>query len=80
MVNLPAFFTSLAPTPAKLSKTFMQSDFFNSVAPAKASARPVLVSALPLAFLAAFIAGAMLCGAWRGPEVRELRAVLALEP
>merc|ERR1719378_1982925 len=58
MVNFPAFFTSLAPTPAKLSKTFMQSVFF---------------SALPLAFLAAFIAGAMLCGAWRGPEVRELR-------
>merc|ERR1719378_1615810 len=40
--------------------------FFTSLAPAKASARPVLVSALPLAFLAAFIAGAMLCGAWRG--------------
>merc|ERR1719210_1643855 len=74
MVNFPAFFTSLAPTPAKLSKTFMQSDFFNSVAPAKASARPVLVSALPLAFIAFIALGAMLRGAWRGPRVRELRA------
>merc|ERR1719378_204480 len=50
MLNLPAFFTSLAPTSAKLAKTFMHSDFFNSVAVARAS---------PLAFMA-FMAAAFI--------------------
>merc|ERR1719378_1785705 len=59
MVNLPVFFTSLAPTSAKLSKTFMHSDFFNSVAVAKDSASPVFVRALPLAFMA-FMAAAFI--------------------
>merc|ERR1719378_1135706 len=62
MVNLPVFFTSLAPTSAKLSKTFMHSDFFNSVAVAKASASPVFVRALPLAFIAFIDFGAIVRG------------------
>merc|ERR1719225_436071 len=32
MVNLPAFFTSLVATAAKLSSTFLTADPFNSVA------------------------------------------------
>merc|ERR1719291_1490037 len=57
MVNLPAFCTSLAPTPARQSSTFMHSDFFSAVDAARASARPVFVRGLPLAFIAlAFIA------------------------
>merc|ERR1719265_1986275 len=58
MVNLPALFTSLLTTSARVSKILETSDFFRSCAVAMASARPVLVmTALPdfMAFIA-FIA------------------------
>merc|ERR1740121_2660554 len=57
MVTLPVFFTSLVTTSAKLVKTLAQSDFFSSVAVAKASAKPVF-EMLVTAFLdfIAFIA------------------------
>merc|ERR1719203_886147 len=54
MVTLPVFFTSLVTTSAKLVNTLAQSDFFNAVAVAKASAKPVFVMLLT-AFIA-FIA------------------------
>merc|ERR1712079_941997 len=43
MVNLPALFTSLVATLARVSKILETSDFFRSCAVAMASARPVLV-------------------------------------
>merc|ERR1712151_1104350 len=46
MVTLPVFFTSLVTTSAKLVNTLAQSDFFSSVAVAKASAKPVFVKLL----------------------------------
>merc|ERR1719504_354874 len=63
MVALPALFTCLVATAAKLSMTATTSLFFNSVSLAMASARPPLDNALPDAFIAfiAFIAlGAIL--------------------
>merc|ERR1719249_275025 len=59
--NFPAFFTCCAPTSPKLVSTFMQSDFFNSVCAANASASPPLVKAFAPDFFMAFIAfiGAM---------------------
>merc|ERR1719498_1173272 len=55
MVNLPALFTSLVATAAKVSNIFATSDFFMSCAVAMASERPVLVITGLLAFMA-FIA------------------------
>merc|ERR1719384_1020950 len=58
IVNLPALFTSLVATLARVSKTFATSDFFMSCWVAMASARPVLVMTGLLDFMAfiAFIA------------------------
>merc|ERR1719393_825774 len=57
MVNLPALFTSVVATLAKVSKILPTSDFFRSCAVAMASARPVLVMTGLLAFMdLAFIA------------------------
>merc|ERR1719216_338754 len=56
MVNLPALFTSLVATLARVSRIFETSDFFISCWVAMASARPVLVMvALPdfIAFIGA---------------------------
>merc|ERR1719504_290700 len=47
MVNLPALFTSLVATVARVSKILETSDFFRSCAVAMASARPVLVMTGP---------------------------------
>merc|ERR1719220_2846330 len=57
MVNLPALFTSLAPTVARESRIFATSDLFMSCSVAMVSARPVLVMTGPdfMAFMA-FIA------------------------
>merc|ERR1719471_1782597 len=56
MVNLPALFTSLVATLAKVSKILPTSDFFRSCAVAMASARPPFVITGLLAFIAlAFI-------------------------
>merc|ERR1711944_112678 len=57
ITNLPALFTSLVATPARLLMTFMQSDLFSSVSSANARARPPFV----IGFAAVFIAfmGAM---------------------
>merc|ERR1719399_350265 len=60
MVNLPALFTSLAATLAKVSKILPTSDFFRSCAVAMASARPVLVMTGLEAFMAAAFIGAIL--------------------
>merc|ERR1719436_1327053 len=64
MVTFPALFTCFVATAAKLSKTRMQSFFFNSVSVAMASARPPFDRTLPEAFMAlAFIAfGAIFTG------------------
>merc|ERR1712137_184194 len=59
MVNLPALFTSLVATLAKVPKILPTSDFFRSCAVAMASARPPLVITALLdfmAFMAVFIA------------------------
>merc|ERR1719384_1043471 len=53
MVNFPAFLTSLAPTSARLLSTLTQSDFFNSVEVASASAMPVFERAFAPAFMPA---------------------------
>merc|ERR1719511_106768 len=53
IVNFPFFFTSVAATTARLLSTFVHSDFFNSVAVARASAIAVLVMALTPAFISA---------------------------
>merc|ERR1719491_2468193 len=60
MVNLPLL-TSLAATSARLSKTFLQSDFFTALFVSKAATSSVLlIDAAPImAFIAAFIAGAI---------------------
>merc|ERR1719385_668518 len=60
MVNLPAFFTSVVATVARVFKIFAASDFLSSCAVAMASARPVLVmrGLLDLVVFIAFI-GAM---------------------
>merc|ERR1719499_2391273 len=52
MVNLPALFTSLVATLARVSKILPTSDFFRSCAVAMASARPVLVMTGLLDFMA----------------------------
>merc|ERR1719295_708657 len=51
MVNLPALFTSLVATLAKVSKILETSDFFRSCAVAMASARPPFVITGLLAFM-----------------------------
>merc|ERR1719266_197842 len=50
--NLPTPFTCAVATSASCSMTFLQSDFFISHPPAKASARPPLVMGLAPAFIA----------------------------
>merc|ERR1719323_1019641 len=56
IVNFPVFFTSFAATSARLLSTLVQSDFFNSVAVAMASAIAVLVIALTATFIPAALA------------------------
>merc|ERR1711913_20343 len=50
--NLPALLTCAVATSASASTTFLQTDFFSSQPPAKASARPPLVMGLAPAFIA----------------------------
>merc|ERR1719277_1749666 len=59
MVTLPALFTASVAMPPKLFSTFMQSDRFNSVCVAMASARPLFVITLPAAFIAFAFMGAI---------------------
>merc|ERR1719373_1492390 len=71
MVTFPALLTCLVATAARLSSTFMQSLFFNSVSAAMASAKPPLDNALPAAFIVfiAFIAlGAIVAVRAKQPE------------
>merc|ERR1719469_1862963 len=59
MVNLP-FLTSLAATSTRLSKTFLQSDFFTALFVSKAAKSSVLlIDAAPFMAFIAFIAGAI---------------------
>merc|ERR1740115_593570 len=59
MVNLP-FLTSLAATSARLSKTFLTSDFFTALFVSKAATSSVLlIDAAPFMAFIAFIAGAI---------------------
>merc|ERR1711897_53969 len=55
MVNLPALFTSLVPTSARVSSTFLTAAGFSSAAVASAAARPDFDMAA-LFIAAAFIA------------------------
>merc|ERR1719291_1487395 len=52
MTNFPAFFTCFAPMLARASRTLEQSDFFNSVSAARASAIPPLDRERTAAFMA----------------------------
>merc|ERR1719401_625608 len=52
MTNFPALFTSLVPILARASSTLEQSDFFISVAAARASAMPPLDRERTPAFMA----------------------------
>merc|ERR1719221_1076139 len=73
MVTFPVLLTCLVATAAKLSSTFMQSLFFNSVSVAMASAKPPLDKALPAAFIVfmAFIAlGAIVATQAKQPEAK----------
>merc|ERR1719323_372585 len=51
MVKIPAFFTSVVATSAKVLRSFAHCDFFTSVPCANASASAPLVMALPVAFM-----------------------------
>merc|ERR1719223_1199000 len=62
MVNLPALLTSLVATSAKVSRTFLHTAGFTSVAAARAAAMPDLTIAAP-AFIPAFMPASIARGA-----------------